>query len=214
MTAQNLPYALYGILTIAVLIGWFYSGWQSYVIERTRQKLFALRDGWFDTVAESAGWRDHPASRIVRSLLNAEIRWTHKFCVPMMLLLFFSPKSERRVGYEAVLQVVARLPTADLQEKARQVVNRAALEIAWGAALRSLLFWAIVLLTLPLVPFYLLSLLVRAFHRQDPEAAVQSIAKQQDYASIKGRAARPISEIELSIAITEDSKLTHCLNVG
>jgi hypothetical protein len=214
MTAQNLPYALYGILTMAVLVGWFYSGWQSYVIERTRHRLYQLRDGWFDTVAESAEWRDHPASRLVRRVLNAEIRWTHQFCVSIMVLRLFSPNSERRVGYDAVLQAVARLPTDYLQKKARQLVNRAALEIAWGAALRSWLCGVVVLLALPVVPLYLLSRMVRAFCRKDSEAAVQVIAKLPDEASITGRVARSIAEIALSIAMTEDATLTHGLHVG
>src|SRR5690606_4311273 len=143
-------------------LAWFYAFWQDHVVECGRQKLFELRDQWFDIVTTRVEWRDDRACRAVRTLFNAQIRWLHKFTIPAVALALMMPRSHRRQASELIQSVVNSLPAEVLCEHYRRLQGEAERVIATTMLQRSLVFWVCLLLSLPvLLPLLVLVALLR-----------------------------------------------------
>jgi hypothetical protein len=208
MTASTLPYALYGLLIVGVFLAWFYLCWQDYAIERGRQELFELRNTWFDLVTANPQWRDHPASRVVRTLFDAQIRWLHKLSLPLVVLALFMPRVQRREASKLVESAIRNLPDVELRRQAGRLQEEAMLKIGCTMMQRSLTVWIVALLLLPMA---LPVVLVIAFALKLP-AKAQSIpvARADQAAGLRAttlRTLRHFSEAELSIAVHEDTEL-------
>lgn len=78
---------LVGILFVSLWIFyfWFY---RDYCIDRTRQKLFAIRDELFDFAADGNISFDDPAYGFLRRSLNGVIRFTYKIDLINVIMLY------------------------------------------------------------------------------------------------------------------------------
>ena len=191
MNETDLVYALHGLLTASVFIGWFYFFWQDCVIERGRQRLFEIRDRWFDLVTPHAQWRGHTATRAVRILFNTHIRWLHKLSLPAVLLTLVMPRVQRQAASKLIDEVLRNLPDPQLRAQARLLQNEAMRSVCMTMLQRSLTAWVIAIALMPIV----LPLLVFAVLRSKP------------YADAAWSALLPFSEAELTIAMGQDPEL-------
>lgn len=215
MIASNLPYALYGLLIVGVFLAWFYVCWRDYAIERGRQDLFELRDTWFDLVTANPQWRDHPASRVVRTLFSAQIRWLHKLSLPLVVLGLFVPGVQRREASKLVESVLRHLPDIELRRQARRLQEAAMLKIGWTMMQRSLTAWIVALLLLPMAVPVMLVIAFASKLRSRAESGPGARAGQS--VGLRGAALRtlgPFSEVELSIAVHEDAELPRSITAA
>ncbi len=83
---------LVGFATVAFVLVLFYGPWQTWVVAWTRQRLFELRDVWFDAASISAETRDLPGTRSVREVCNSLIRNTDMMTWPTFVMLHILSK--------------------------------------------------------------------------------------------------------------------------
>lgn len=79
-----------GILLIAVVGLWWllFVAHNDFEIERTRLRLFQLRDAFFDTAAEGLLPFESPAYGLTRTILNGTIRFTHEMSLTKLLVVW------------------------------------------------------------------------------------------------------------------------------
>jgi hypothetical protein len=160
------PTALIGLISTSVALVWFYTLWQQFVVDQTRQRLFELRDQWFDVCAD-AGILQAPAARFIREVLNGQIRFAHRFTVPSViwyLTIARNRKLEAAIA-NARASALAALPE-NLRGQASSILQSASWHVMAGMGRRSLL--TILVLIAVGVLFVALA----------PAAAVQSRARR------------------------------------
>lgn len=81
--------ALLSLLGLWVLFCWAY---RQYRIDLFRQRLFAIRDALFDAAREGRISFEHPAYRILRSMINGYIRFGHRLSFSTVVGLTLSSK--------------------------------------------------------------------------------------------------------------------------
>src|SRR5262245_56443338 len=78
--------AIVGLITICLGFVFFYFPWQTLVVDQTRQRLFEIRDEWFDYSQTLAATGDREAAEKVRMEINYLIRLTHKVTFPVLVV--------------------------------------------------------------------------------------------------------------------------------
>lgn len=160
------PSALVGLITLSLVLVWYYVFWQRLVIDQTRQRLFELRDQWFDICADARALNE-PAARFIRELLNGQIRFAHRITVPS--LLWYLVVARNRDAERAVAQArewaLRNLPE-NLSGQASSILQSASAHVIAGMARRSVLSTLAVLVVGAL------------FIALGPAAAVQSRARK------------------------------------
>ena len=133
------PSALIGLSAAVLVLVWFYTLWQRFVVDQTRQRLFELRDQWFDTCA-AAGALQTRGARFVREVLNGEIRFTHRMTLPSALLYLLVGRnvSVERTIAAAMSSGMATLDP-NLRSAAQSVLQSASWHITSAVVRRSLL---------------------------------------------------------------------------
>ena len=133
------PSALIGLIAVVLFLVWFYTLWQRFVVDQTRQRLFELRDQWFDTCAD-AGALQTRGARFVREVLNGEIRFAHRMTLPTALLYLLVGRNvnvEKTIA--AALAAAMETLDQDLQSAAQSVLRSASLHITSAVIRRSLI---------------------------------------------------------------------------
>jgi hypothetical protein len=140
------PSALVGLMTVSLVLVWFYTFWQRFVIDQTRQRLFELRDQWFDVCAD-AEILTTPAARFIRELLNGQIRFAHRMTAPTVLwyLAVARNRNAERAVTAAREAALRNLPE-QLRAQASSILQSASWQVIAGMARRSLLTTFAVLL--------------------------------------------------------------------
>lgn len=102
-TVNIMNVLLFGSLFVALWIFyfWFY---RDYCVDRTRQKLFALRADLFDFAAHGHIPFDDPAYGFLRGALNGVIQYTHKICFMNVILLYFIKPPKKVPSPEALFK--------------------------------------------------------------------------------------------------------------
>ncbi|MHB1539741.1 MAG: hypothetical protein ACYCST_02205 [Acidimicrobiales bacterium] len=133
------PSALLGLLSVGFVLVWFYTLWQRYVIDQTRQRLFELRDQWFDTCA-AAGALQTRGARFVREVLNGEIRFAHRMTLPSALLYLLTGRN-KNVEKTIAAAMVSAMETLDpsLRSAAQSVLRSASWHVTSAVIRRSLI---------------------------------------------------------------------------
>jgi hypothetical protein len=131
------------LLTGLLLLLWFYTVWQSYVIERARAQLAGLQEIWRETLSSEAAWRHCPAGRIVQDVLDSNRLRLPRLSLFFLLLAAFVPSRKRDEARVRVYEGLSRLPSIRLQQEAVSVVETAARYVALAALKRSLVVWAL-----------------------------------------------------------------------
>lgn len=76
--------SLVSIFLFAILMFWLY---REFILDRFRQKMFALRDELFDSASKGDISFSDPAYRIMRQTTNGIIRFGHRMNLPFVLSL-------------------------------------------------------------------------------------------------------------------------------
>lgn len=122
------------------LLLWFYTVWQSYVVESTRVRLEGLKEVWRETLSLDPAWRYCPPTRTVDRLLDASRRGLPRLSLQFLFVgLFFTSRAVRSIVYEDL----GRLPSGRLQADAVSIVETATRYVALAALKRSLLVWVL-----------------------------------------------------------------------
>lgn len=132
------PSALVGLITVSLILVWFYIFWQRFVIDQTRQRLFELRDQWFDMCVD-AEILNAPAARFIRELLNGQIRFAHRFTMPTLLwyLIVARDRDTERAMAHAREWALQSIPE-NLRGPASSILQSASAHVMAGMARRSL----------------------------------------------------------------------------
>ncbi len=90
--------AIFGLISLLLLIFGFWFLYRDFMLDRTRQKLFKLRDDWFDEAARNEISFDNKAYKTVRLVINGSIRFAHKLTFLQLLVLHFAPHQSNSEG--------------------------------------------------------------------------------------------------------------------
>lgn len=126
-----------------VLLLWFYTVWQSYVIEGTRARLEGLKEVWRETLSLDASWRYCPATRTVDRLLDASLAGLPRFSLHFLFAALILTAGKRGAVRLLVYEDLLRLPSTRLQTEAIGIVETATRYVALAAVKRSLLVWTL-----------------------------------------------------------------------
>jgi hypothetical protein len=148
--------ALSGAGTILLALVFFYFPWQSFVIDQTRQRLFEVRDRWFDFAGTLSSDRDKAGAAAVRAELNYMIRRLHEFTVPVLaycIVLHYFLGDDPGQRDNELDHLVRGFDSNEVRSEARKVVDNAILQITFC-------MWRRSLLALSLIPFFIVVFVV------------------------------------------------------
>lgn len=157
----------------ALLALWFYTIWQSYVIEGTRVRLAGLQEVWRETLSLDPAWRYCPAARTVQTLLDSSRQKLPRWSLAFVLVAALVPSREQRAARGRVYEELSQLPSARLQQEGVSIVETAARYVALAALKRSLLVWALAPLLLGGFIAWSVHWQLRAVLEGAPQAALQ-----------------------------------------
>jgi hypothetical protein len=155
LSADSQTVLLLGVL----LLLWFYTIWQSFVVEGTRSRLAGLKEIWHETVALDPAWRHCPEVRTVDNLLDANHERIARLSLTFLLTATLVSSRARRIARVQVYERLSRLPSSRLQREAVSIVETATRYVALAALKRSLLAWT-------LAPLWLAAFIVWSIHWQ------------------------------------------------
>ena len=138
--ASDSPF--FSLLGLALLL-WFYTIWQSYVLEGTRLRLEGLKEIWRETLSMDPAWRYCPAVRTVESFLDASREGLPRLSLKFLFIAMLVTGRERGAARARVYEDLSRLPSSRLQTEAISIVETATRYVALAALKRSLLVWAL-----------------------------------------------------------------------
>lgn len=177
--------ALSGGITLILGTTFFYFPWQTLVIDQTRQRLFEIRDDWFDYTHTLQSQADRKAAEQVRVEINYLIRLTHKVTFPVLLFAgighFLFNRSHR---FEHPLDYLLRgFRDQEAAKRARKTVMDAFQIVTWGMIRRSIpaMVFAIVAVVLSLIIYATHRGVVNRANQLDP--LIQSLGKRSDLAA-------------------------------
>lgn len=137
---SDIALTLSGLITAAIGLWAFYFPWQSFVVDQTRQRLFELRDGWFDRTLEMNDPVDRAAAAKIRLEINHMIRFTHHVTVPVIVYASLLQLFIR--GFKTVEDDIAvaldSFASKDAAREAKHLIETSVECIAWGMFRRSL----------------------------------------------------------------------------
>ena len=131
------------VLAGLALLVWFYTVWQSYVLEGTRVRLEGLKEVWRETLALDPAWRYCPATRTVDRLLDASRQGLPRLSLQFLCVALCFASRKRCAVRLVVYEDLGRLPSGRLQADAVSIVETATRYVALAALKRSLLVWAL-----------------------------------------------------------------------
>jgi hypothetical protein len=137
----NIGLALSGAGTVLLALIFFYFPWQSFVVDQTRQRLFEIRDKWFDYSHDRLFCStDKLAAAAIRAELNHMIRFVHHFTLPVIaylsvIQLFLKITIE---GSEELNEYLGKFQSPEARKEAKKVLMTAIIQIAWCMGRRSL----------------------------------------------------------------------------
>jgi hypothetical protein len=155
----DLGAALTGAGTVVLAFCFFYFPWQSFVVDQTRQRLFEIRDSWFD-YSQSLTGADRDAALSIRNELNFMIKIAERFSLPVLIyttaihFLFCSEKVHEHEN--SLFGIVGKFQQSDARNEATKVLSNAIGQLAMCMLRRSLI-------ALTLVPVvFLVTVLISA----------------------------------------------------
>jgi hypothetical protein len=108
------------LLALLLLLLWFYTVWQSYVIEGTRARLAGLREIWRETLSLDPAWCYYPPARIVQTVLDSSTQRLPRLTLRFLLVAAVVASRKRGVARSQVSGGLGGLPSNRLrQERAR-----------------------------------------------------------------------------------------------
>lgn len=160
MVTQNLLTDSPAIMLVGLLLlVWFYTVWQSYVIDGTRARLAGLQEIWRETLSLDPAWRYCSSVRIVQNVLESSAQRLTRLSLTFLLVAVLVPSRERRVSRGQIYASLGRLPSNRLQQEAISIVETAARYVVLAALQRSLFVWV-------LAPLILAAFIVWSTHWQ------------------------------------------------
>ena len=112
------------VLWIVVgLLWWLWQLYREYNVDRTRQRLFAVRDELFLRAAKGDIPLDSDAHVIVRRLANGTIRFCHRLSFTHIIMLLQADKAGKLRHHNTAKSIAAAVK--DLPSEQRKIVLRA-----------------------------------------------------------------------------------------
>jgi hypothetical protein len=136
------------LLLCGFLLLWFYTVWQTYVIEGTHARLAGLQEVWRETVSLDPAWRYLPEVRIVERLLESSTERLPRLSLASLFMATLAPSGERGAASAKIYERLNRLPPRRLREESIVIVEAATRYVVLAALKRSLLAWLLAPLAL------------------------------------------------------------------
>jgi hypothetical protein len=141
MVAEAVTLDSPALLLCGLLLLWFFTVWQAYVIEGTQAKLAGLREVWRETVSLDPAWRYLPEVRIVERLLESSTERLPQLSLASLFMVTLAPSCERGAASARIYESLSRLPPRRLREESMVIVETATRYVVLAALKRSLLAW-------------------------------------------------------------------------
>ena len=159
MVAEHLTLDSPAALLGALLLLWFHTVWQAYVIEATQARLSGLREIWREIVALDPAWRHLPEVRTVHRLLEASSANMPRLSLLSLLIAALTASRAQGAAISKIYADLNRLGSKRLREESTGMLELATRYVALAALKRSLLVWA-------LAPLFVAAFIVWSVHWQ------------------------------------------------
>jgi hypothetical protein len=126
-----------------LLLLWFYTVWQTYVIETALARLAGLQETWCETLSLDPGWRAYPQARTVQNLLDSSREKLPRLSLAVSLGGALLPSRDDGAACARIYDGLIRLPSKRLRDEAISIVETAARYVVLAALKRSLFAWAL-----------------------------------------------------------------------
>jgi hypothetical protein len=141
MVAETATFDSPALLLCGLLLLWFFTVWQAYVIEGTQAKLAGLREVWRETVSLDPAWRYYPEVRTVERLLESSSERLPHLSVASLLVAMLVSGGTQRATSAKIYESLNRLTPRRLREEGIGIVETATRYVALAVLKRSLLAW-------------------------------------------------------------------------
>lgn len=161
---------LMSIFSLAALAAFLLFPYNSYRVEKVRQRAFALRDELFDEVRNGNIQFDSPAYSATRSLLNGLIRFSHR--------ISFS----RMISYRVIMRDMTYSPALDGLKQAMNASSTADRELCNRYIMRANVLVAEYVLSSPFVLIFIIPPVVGVILSKtgiDVAGRIVKVCKQQ-----------------------------------
>ena len=128
------------LLPAGLLLLWFYTVWQSYVIEGTRARLAGLEEIWREALSLNSAWCYCPAVATVRSVLDSSGRALPRLSLASLFIALVL-RGRQVTARDRLYESLRRLPSGRAQEDAMSIVEAATRYVVVCALKRSLVVW-------------------------------------------------------------------------
>ena len=141
MVAETATLDSPALMLCGLLLLWFYTVWQTYVIEATQARLAGLREVWRETVSLDPAWRYSPAVRTVEHLLESSTERLPRLSLGSLFIATLTTSSEHGAASAKVYESLNKLMPRRLREEGIAIVETATRYVVLAALKRSLLVW-------------------------------------------------------------------------
>jgi hypothetical protein len=141
MVAETATLDSPGLLLCGLLLLWFFTVWQAYVIEGTQAKLAGLREVWRETVSLDPAWRYSPEVRTVERLLESSSERLPGLSLASLLMATVASSAAQRATSARIYESLNRLTPRRLRDEGIGIVETATRYVVLSALKRSLLAW-------------------------------------------------------------------------
>lgn len=153
-------HALLGVTTTVVGVLFFFGPWQRLVVDQTRQRLFEIRDTWFDLSVGLESEHDRAIARRFRQNLNGFLHTAEDMTLTMLIgYLLTAYLRKRRNASAAAAEdspVLRGMSDRVIADRGDELTKLATQQVLWGMLRRSP--WLVVVLAA--APFVLLAAIV------------------------------------------------------
>jgi hypothetical protein len=126
-----------------LLLLWFYTVWQTYVIEAALARLAGLQEIWREALSLDPAWRDYSQARTVQELLDSSREKLPRLSLAVLLGGALLPSRDHAAACARIYDGLNRLPSKRLRDEAISIVETAARYVVLAALKRSLFAWAL-----------------------------------------------------------------------
>jgi hypothetical protein len=134
--------ALLSLITLVAFVCLFYGPWQAACTDYARQLIFEKRDELFDLAYNGKLEFSSPQYRVIRSSLEAMIRFAHELTWPNFAMLYNHARlnANNSKFTPTVSKAIDEIEDQEIREKVKHLVQESAVALIVMAIFKSILF--------------------------------------------------------------------------
>jgi hypothetical protein len=100
---------------LVAFLGWFYGPWQTFCVDRARERMFEVRNSLFDMAADGRLSFQSSSYRELRRRIESNIRFAHRMSWPTLVILHYGIHRVFTPRRNSLEGLIAALPDAGIR---------------------------------------------------------------------------------------------------